>query len=286
VAVRSKSTLSDIQAQLIDETDFLIIDFETTGLYANGGDRVCEIGAVLLRGGAVIETFSTLIDPQRPITAGAYAVNKISPQMLMSAPAFSEIAVKFREMMNNAVLVAYNAPFDMSFLISEYRLVGFPPINNLVIDALAIARQVISGLSKYSQENVASALGINFPVKHRALEDAMVTAKIFSLFTSILKAHDMFLVNDLHRKDLTHVLLSKRLGIVNEALNSKSKLWIKYLSSPNGEILDSIISPIRLGDNFGDSRIHLHAYCHSSDMERMFLMNRILDVRLVKNDRL
>ena len=61
----------------IDDCDFLVVDVETTGLSPEAGDRVCEIGAVKLRGGAVVDSFGSLIDPQRPISSGAYAVNGI-----------------------------------------------------------------------------------------------------------------------------------------------------------------------------------------------------------------
>jgi DNA polymerase III subunit alpha, Gram-positive type len=283
---KSKIHTQDLRTQSIDETDFLVIDFETTGLFANGGDRACEIGAVKLRGGAVIETFSTLIDPRRPISSGAYAVNKISSQMLETAPEFSEIANQLWQMMNDAVLVAYNAPFDFSFLVSEFRLAGYPAITNVVVDALAIARQILPGLNKYPQENVARVVGIPFPVKHRALEDAMVTAKMFTLFTSILKAHDLRSVADLNRKDMIQVLNAKRLSIVTDALHTQRNLWLKYLSSSNGEISERIVTPKELAGQCSNGRTHLLAFCHSAQMERTFQIARMLDIRVIDHQSL
>src|ERR1051326_3455949 len=187
---------------LLDDTDFLVVDVETTGLYADSGDRVCEIGAVKLRGGAVVDPLTSLIDPRRPVSPGAYSVNRISPEMLADAPVFEGIAERLWSMMEDATVVAYNARFDLSFLVSEFRLIGYPPIKNPVIDALAMARQIIPGIGKYPQENVARVLGIPFPVKHRALEDAMVTAHIFTMFTSMLKAYDCPTTDHLARRDL------------------------------------------------------------------------------------
>src|SRR6266705_2515702 len=123
----------------LDEVDFAVIDFETTGLSPDSGDRVCEIGAVKLRGGAVIETMGTLINPQRPISAGAFAVNGISPEMVADAPAFQEIAGKVSSFIEGSVLAAYNAPFDMSFLANEFSLSAIQPPANPVVDALALA---------------------------------------------------------------------------------------------------------------------------------------------------
>src|SRR5712671_4645823 len=110
----------------IDDQEILVVDVETTGLNPDAGDRVCEVGAVKLRGSGVVQTFESLINPQRPISAGAYAVNGISPAMVATAPSFPEVAQKLWEMMEGTVLVAYNAPFDRGFLVSEFRMAGFP----------------------------------------------------------------------------------------------------------------------------------------------------------------
>ena len=278
--MRSNEKLS-LRTQHIDETDFLVVDVETTGLSADAGDRVCEVGAVKLRGGAVIDTLGSLINPCRPISAGAFAVNRISPQMVAEAPEFSEIAGQLLQMMSGAVLVAYNAPFDVSFLKSEFRLAGHPRMNNEVVDALAIARQLLPGIGRYPQENVARFLGIPFPVKHRALDDSMITARIFTLFTSILKAYDLTSVADLARKDLSNILQSKRLDVVREALTTGTDLWIKYLSPHNAEITDRIVTP---KDLVNEPTTYLFAYCHSAQAERNFRIDRILDLRLVQKD--
>jgi len=266
----------------LDETDFLVVDVETTGLSAEGGDRVCELGAVKLRGGAVIATLGTLIDPCRPISNGAYAVNHISPEMLRDAPVFTGVAERLWGMMQDSILVAYNAPFDLSFLAVEFRLLGYPPILNPVVDALAIARRLLPGLERYPQGNVARILGIGGSVQHRALEDAMVTAKIFTVFSSILKAYDCTAVSDLNRRDLLQVLYNRRMSILTDALSSARDVWIKYLSPSNGEISDRIVSPKEFsGKSRGPETRYLIAYCHTAKGERDFRIDRILDLRLM-----
>ncbi len=267
-----------------DDVDFAVVDVETTGLSPDSGDRVCEIGAVKMRGVAVLDTFGSLIDPQRPISAGAYNVNGISPQMLMGAPTFSELAPRLSAFLNDTVIVAYNAPFDMSFLRSEFSLSGLPHPSNPVVDALALARQLLTGLGRYPQENVARVMGIPFPVKHRALEDAMVTARLLATFTSMLKAYDCPTVADLQRRDLTPVLNARRLSIVNDALTGKRNLWIRYLSPTDTEISDRVVSPKEcvVGRDGKSEVTYLIGYCHSARGERNFRIDRILDARIVR----
>lgn len=268
--------------QDINDIDFLIVDVETTGLNSNNGDRVCEVGAVKLRGSAIIETFESLIDPRRPISFGAYSVNRISPQILVDAPTFQEIADKLWKMIDNTVLVAYNAPFDLGFLCSEFQLAGFPPVKNFVVDALSLARKLLPGIGKYPQENVARVLGIRLP-KHRALDDAMVTTKIFTLFLSIMKAYNLNQVKDLTRSDIIQVLYSKRIDIVKQSIEDRRNLWIKYLSRSSELIRERIITPKEIAptNSYGRNISMLRAYCHSTSEERHFNIDRILDLRIV-----
>jgi DNA polymerase III epsilon subunit family exonuclease len=278
--MRSKKDTAILEKQ-IDETDFSIIDVETTGLSTEYGDRVCEVGIVCLRGGAVMETYSSLINPQRPISAGAYAVNKISPAMVANAPIFAEIADTVYNMINNTVVGAYNAPFDLSFIDYEFSLAGYPRVRNIVIDVLVLARQLLPGLGRYPQENVARVVGIPNPGKHRALEDAMVTAQLLTIFTSIMKAHDCSKISDLQRRDLGHVLKAKRWDIISNAMEAKKNLWIRYLGQY--EITEDILTPSGIaGINSSiQTAIYLQAFCHSDQRERNIRIDRILDVRVV-----
>ncbi len=267
--------------QGLNETDFLVLDVETTGLSPESGDRVCEIGLVKVRGGAVVDTFSTLIDPERPISAGAYAVNRISPAMLSGAPPFSEVAEKIIGMAEDSVLVAYNAPFDTGFILNELRLSGHRPLPNPVVDALKLARQILPGLGRYPQGNVARVIGIPMPVQHRAFEDAMVTAHLFIIFTTILKAHGIAVTEGLLRRDLAQFLIAKRLETLRQAIAGGGNLSIRYLSPSEAEITDRIVTPRELVQPSTpmSQYPYLFAYCHSVKGERIFRIEHILDVR-------
>jgi DNA polymerase III epsilon subunit family exonuclease len=270
---------SELLGRTLDEVDFSVIDVETTGLSVERGDRVCEIGIVRLRGGAVIETYSSLINPQRPISAGAYAVNGISPSMVAGAPIFADIADNVHALIEGAVLAAYNAPFDLSFIDYEFRISGYPSVKNSVVDVLLLARQLLPGLGRFPQENVARAVGISNPGRHRALEDALVTAQLLTLFTSLLKVHDCYTIADLQRRDLGQVLSAKRWKIITEAIEARKNVWIRYLT--NAEIIEDILTPVTITENNSSyqSAFYLRAYCHSAGTDKRFRLDQILDVR-------
>src|SRR6185503_10297788 len=92
------------------------LDFETTGLSPRRGDRVCEVALQRVVGSAVETSYTTLINPQRPLSARSFAINQISAAQLVSAPTFAAVAASLRAALADTVIVAHNAPFDLEFL--------------------------------------------------------------------------------------------------------------------------------------------------------------------------
>src|SRR5207244_2698851 len=99
--------------------EYVVFDFETTGLSPWGGDEVVEIGAMKVFGNDVDETkmFHTLVNPRRIISADATRVNGITNEMVADAPPMDQVLPLFLDFVGSAYLVAQNAKFDMSFLM-------------------------------------------------------------------------------------------------------------------------------------------------------------------------
>ena len=99
----------------IEMVEFTIFDTETTGLNAQSGDRIVELAGLRVKGKERIATFDALINPARPISPEAFAVNKITPQMLQEASFPREVIGRFLEFIAGSCLCSYNAGFDLSF---------------------------------------------------------------------------------------------------------------------------------------------------------------------------
>ena len=163
----------------VQETIFVFIDVETTGLSAKNGDCVCEIGALKAHQGKTLCEFQTLINPQMPMPQGAYAVHQISDKELESAPLFAETADDLLNFLDDAVICAYNAKFDIGFLNSELARTHRKPLANPVIDVLLLARALVKS-DRYNLETVANNLNIfSSQGFHRAIYDCRVTARLF-----------------------------------------------------------------------------------------------------------
>jgi DNA polymerase-3 subunit epsilon len=144
----------------LGEVTFTVLDVETTGLSAHLGDRVCEIALLRCRGGGELARFQSLVDPGRPISPGARAVNGIADEELAGAPSFAEVSATVLDFLEGSALVAHNAPFDLSFLNRELEICGCTPISGVIIDTLALARRCYR-FSSNSLGSVARYLGLD-----------------------------------------------------------------------------------------------------------------------------
>lgn len=157
---------------------FIAFDLETTGTVP-GVDQIVEIGAVRFIDGQPEAVFATLIDPKRPIPAGASAVNKIYDHMVAGKPTIDTVLQAFSEFCGNDILVAHNAPFDAQFLTADYKRFEFATPAGTILDTLPIARKVFTGLPNYKLGTLVQHLKIPTSDFHRAEEDASYAGKLF-----------------------------------------------------------------------------------------------------------
>jgi DNA polymerase-3 subunit alpha (Gram-positive type) len=158
---------------------FVAFDTETTGVNPKK-DRIVELAAVRYRDGKILEEKTWLINPQRKIPYWAQRVHGISEKMVEDAPTFAEIYPEFLEFAGDAVLVAHNASFDITFLNKESARAQLAPPPNVVIDSLRLFRQWFPKLKSHSLSSVADHAKVSGGTFHRALADSMYIAQIFN----------------------------------------------------------------------------------------------------------
>lgn len=157
---------------------FIAFDLETTGTVP-GVDRIVEIGAVLFNNYEVESVFSTLINPQRSIPAGASAVNGITDDMVFDKPLIEDILPSFAEFCQDHPMVAHNAPFDSQFLLADIKRLELAAPRGVILDTLPIARKVFPGLPNYKLGTLVQHLKIPSSNFHRAEEDATYCGRLF-----------------------------------------------------------------------------------------------------------
>jgi DNA polymerase III subunit epsilon len=157
----------------MDAADTLaFVDLETTG--GNPAyDRITEVGIVRVQNGVLLEEWSSLVNPERPISPYIEAFTGISSEMVADAPLFAAIAATVFEKLRGAIFIAHNARFDHSFLRTEFRRVGMAYCADAVC-TVKLSRRLFPEHVRHNLDVVIERHGLNCSARHRALGDARV----------------------------------------------------------------------------------------------------------------
>lgn len=165
----------------------VVLDFETTGLSPEGGDRAIEIGAVKLVRGEVVDSFQALMNPGRRVSAFIEDYTGISNAMLADAAPCSDVMHRFVDFIDGENLVAHNASFDKRFLDAELARISRSYRGGFSCSLLAARRlfqqapnHQLGTLVKYA--NIPSTGDY-----HRALYDSQMTVKLWLVMLSTLR---------------------------------------------------------------------------------------------------
>ena len=163
----------------LSEATFVVVDLETTGA-APGASGITEIGAAKYRGGELLGTFATLVDPGMAIPPFITVLTGITEAMVCAAPPVEEVLPPFLEFLGDAVIVGHNVRFDISFLDAALAAAGRERLANRRADTLALARRLLRDeVPDLRLGTLAASLRLPHRPSHRALDDVLATADLF-----------------------------------------------------------------------------------------------------------
>ena len=177
---------------------YVVFDIETTG-FNSVNDRIIEIGAVRVVEGEIKETFSEFVNPERPIPYKITQLTTITDDMVKDAPTIEEMFPKVLEFIKGTVLVAHNATFDIGFLKTVAKDLGYE-FDYTYVDTLPLARKLYPELKKHKLGKIAEHLKIKVEVAHRALDDVDTTVKVLREMMKTLKERGAKTVGDIATK--------------------------------------------------------------------------------------
>ena len=205
---------------------FICFDIETTGLSAKT-EKITEIGAVKIVNGEIVDTFSTFVNPEKPIPARITELTGINDSMVKDAPSQSEAVSAFLDFSGDNVLVAHNAPFDIGFIRVACNNMN-RPFTNVSIDTVAISRAILPDIKNCKLDTVAKYLRLGEFNHHRATDDAQILAKIFiSLCRRLKDDYSITNVKDINTKIAGGDF--KKLPTYHQIILVKNKVGLKNL---------------------------------------------------------
>ena len=186
----------------LHQATFVIVDLETTGASPKKGAAITEIGAVKVKNGQYLGNFESFVNPLAPIPEYITEMTGITDLMLAKAPVIDEILPAFLEFAGSAdetIIVAHNAPFDLSFLKSAAKELDLSWPKYKTLDTVTIARQVLSkdDVPNCKLSTLAQFFGTKTEPNHRALDDAKATTEILHGLIERLGSFEVYNVDSL-----------------------------------------------------------------------------------------
>lgn len=165
-------------------TVFTAVDTETTGISVSHC-KIIEIGAVKFDKNGIISTWNTLVNPDCSIPPFISNLTHITDSMVQDYKTIDKYLYSFSEFLNDSVIIAHNAHFDMNFINTALLTNNFLPNKNKVIDTLQYSRTLLPDLQKHNLVFLAEYFSINQESAHRALDDAITCMELFKKLVEI-----------------------------------------------------------------------------------------------------
>ena len=267
---------------------FIAFDTETTGMWA-AANRVVEIGAVKFWPGRdESETFQSLINPERPIPEEVIQIHGITDDMVADRETAQPVLERFIEFCGgDTILIAHNAPFDISFISCELDRTGLTFGDNPIIDTVDMARRFFPQLPSYSLLSLSKHFEIVEFQNHRALSDALMVWKLFLRIiekfppVSNLKAFKKLLtVYTMSQWKVEQRELPEEYRPLKQAIENNLAVEIVY-AGVGKKAQPRVIRPTEvhcLGAIF-----YINAFCEKAKAERTFRLDRIESFKLLSD---
>lgn len=210
--------------------NFAIIDVETTGGKFNE-EGITEVAIHKFDGVDILDSFISLINPEREIQPFVVNLTGINSKMLKNAPKFYEVAKRILEITEGCVLVAHNASFDYRVVRNEFSRLGYQ-FDIPTLCTVELSKVLIPDLESYSLGKLCRTIGIPMSDRHRANGDALATVKLFEIL--LQKDKDKLIVKNTIKVGNQRDLSTKLLDIL-ETLPVESGLF--YFHRYNGDII-------------------------------------------------
>jgi DNA polymerase-3 subunit epsilon len=187
----------ELEDRPLTDLTFTVFDMETTGLNPAGGDEIISIGAFRMVNCRLLrdERFEQLVDPQRSIPWTSVKIHGIHPEMLIGQPFIDQVLPQFHQFVEDTILVAHNAAFDLRFLQLKEEQTGVKFVSP-VLDTLLLSAVIHPSHENHDLEAISQRLGVRIIGRHTALGDASATGEIFLKMLPLLAGKGIYTLKE------------------------------------------------------------------------------------------
>ncbi len=209
---------------------YAVVDIETTGGKFNE-EGITEIAIHKFDGHQIVDSFISLVNPERDIQPFVVNLTGINNKMLRNAPKFFEVAKRIIEITTDCILVAHNTSFDYRILRTEFKRLGFE-FERKTLCTVELSKQLIPDLESYKLGRLCRTLGIPVTDRHRANGDALATVKLLQLLLD--KDLGKTIITATVKQELITELSPKLTTIIDDL---PTKTGVYYIHKADGKII-------------------------------------------------
>ncbi|GGG55806.1 3'-5' exonuclease [Paenibacillus radicis (ex Gao et al. 2016)] len=182
------------------ELEVVIFDLETTGFYPSNGDEIISFGAVVMRGVEVYEqeSFYSLVNPKRRIPRAIVELTGITNEMVQDAPDLMQVLHDFMEFIGKRLLIAHASGHDKQFLNAALWRTSKINLNHRVLDTMLVAKWLDPKRASYALDDLLDDACIPITERHHALEDSIMTAKLWQHYLNRILERNITTLGDLY----------------------------------------------------------------------------------------
>ncbi|MFB9327184.1 3'-5' exonuclease [Paenibacillus aurantiacus] len=186
--------------KLLDETEYIVFDLETTGFYPYNGDEIISVGAVMMKGREVFEdrVFYSLVNPKRRVPRHITELTGITNEMAEDAPDLMQVLHDFMEFVGKRILVAHASGHDKQFLNAALWRTSKVNLTHRVLDTMMVAKWLEPNRDGYGLDELLIESGIPITQRHHALEDSMMTGRLWQHYLRRILSRNIQTLGDLY----------------------------------------------------------------------------------------
>ncbi|MNZ93348.1 DNA polymerase III PolC-type [compost metagenome] len=182
------------------ELEAVVFDLETTGFKPANGDEIISFGAVCIRGGELMESeaFYSLVNPKRKVPRAITELTGITNEMVQAAPDLMQVLHDFMEFVGRRLLIAHASGHDKQFLNAALWRTSKVHLNHRVLDTMMVAKWLEPNMEGYSLDDLLQGCGIPITLRHHALHDSIMTAKLWLNYMNRIIGRNITTLGDLY----------------------------------------------------------------------------------------
>lgn len=228
--------------EVLSTQNYIVLDTETTGLDPSA-DQIVQIALITVADGEPVSTFSSFVNPRRPMPEEATKINHITDADLAGAPTAKNLAGKVLSMIDGQTVIAHNAKFDIEFLERWARAAGKSVYVNC-IDTILLARKAFPAVGSYALQHLIRVLGIESADAHRADADTLATQQLFERCKEELRLQQQKAERYAQDRAVKHTEIKPTVDVIDTShpLYRKVIVFTGYMEMPREEAMQAAVN--------------------------------------------